>query len=320
MTNKYLEKIAASKDKTSKKEGSSWHPIAALGAATAGGLLSAPIAAVGQEAGRKLNNQHMFSNHRIQNVVNMPTIKKFMKENNLSKETTLSENKVVQKNKGVSSVGRMVAHDLNTSQRPAYYSPLNGKGVVGGVRTSQGVNKDVLMHELGHVKDFSKAKTIKRGLSLIGRTPAAQVAAVGALSHDSTRDYAVPLAAAGAGIVLREEAAANYHAYKAVKKHQGSEAANLFAKKIIKPNTINYGATLGAGVAAAYAGKKILDKVYSNKNKEMAKKASTLQKTKGLGSYLLHNAVVPGAVIFGADLGAYAAAEKLVKKPETPKV
>lgn len=172
------------------------------------------------------------------------------------------------------------------------------------------------MHEIGHAEDFSKHRALKGvGLKISrGRGPAvAGVAAIGALSHDKTRDYAVPITSVPVALMLREEFAANHNAYKAIKKFNGASAARKFATGTGLKNMGNYGAAGAATIGAMYAGKKILDVVAP---RHIEKKGSIATIAKKVGDYSFHQALVPGAVIFSADVGAHLAADNLMHKEE----
>jgi len=130
------------------------------------------------------------------------------------------------------------------------------------------INKDVLMHELGHAKDYQRFGKTKAYVGAIGRSGIFTLGTAAALSNEKTRDYAPAVAAIPGAIALRSEGAANYHAYKGIKAHKGGKAANKFLKTLARNNMTHYGLAAAAPVAAAYAGKKILDKLSPRKGKE----------------------------------------------------
>lgn len=233
-------------------------------------------------------------------------------------------------------MSRNVAEHLHATGNPAFYPDGKNKGIIGGVRQAKddgffslargkkAISPDVIMHELGHAEDFSKHRALKQIGMRISRGPGAAIAglaSLGALSHDSTRDYAVPLSAAPIALMMREEMTANHNAYKAIKKFDGHEAAKKFLKGTASKNMANYGLAGAAAVGSTYVAKKLLDKYVPRK---MEKTAGVLPAQTSAGKeglqYLLHNVAVPGATIFAADLGAHAAAEKMLNKDELKKL
>jgi hypothetical protein len=102
-------------------------------------------------------------------------------------------------------------------------------------------NTDVLAHELGHAVDFSKGPVgLKKAVSGAGRllhgVPAAAIGGL-ALTNENTRDYAWMAPVLAAAPTLREEIAANVHAYDLVKKH-GGDAGKL--KGLFTRNLTSY--------------------------------------------------------------------------------
>ena len=125
-----------------------------------------------------------------------------------------------------------------------------------------GINHTITMHELGHAKDFNTGMTgLKKGLSL-AKVPlkygAGGVLAAAALSNKKTEDYAPAIAAVPGLITLREEGAANYHAYKGIKAHKGAKAANKFVTRILPKQMGGYILGAAVPVASAYAASKLM--------------------------------------------------------------
>ena len=280
--NKYLVKIAESKDQG--KAHSS--PVAdALGAHILGGIASTPLAIAGNAAGFKTMNLRSDP----KSSADLGTIKKFMKDNKLHKKVTFNarEHSIVREK--LTPRYAQGLKQINHFVNPAYLHNTEGRGFIGGVRHPSGkgpggkrisngtVNKDIIMHELGHAKDFASNSKIKKIGTTLGRHPLSRlsggVATVGMLSNEKTRDHAALIPAAQAALVMREEGMANYHAYKGVKAHKGVPAANKFLKRMVVPNTLNYGLVMGAPIAGTIAGKHILNYM-DKKRAEKAKNAN----------------------------------------------
>jgi len=269
MTNKYLEKIAAEKKK------SNTHLGAAIVSSTVGSIVGGGAI----EAARRPVVKHVIgkaSQGHSDSGADLGTIKKFMKDNDLHKSTTFNTRRhSIDTNSAKGLIGQVFkAHTENGAHAhaPAFVpSKVVGgkKNFVVGVR-GQGhpiKNHDITMHELGHAKDFKSFGKLKTALSL-GRSPIVSGAAtIAALSNDKTRDYAPAVAAVPGAMMLRDEAAANYHAYKGIKAHKGAAAANKFVKKLLPSQMGAYAIAAAAPVAGAYIAKKIMDKWHPKKDK-----------------------------------------------------
>jgi hypothetical protein len=265
-----------------KKKDSGFHPGLALGASILGGIASAPLALAGQHFGKKTLGMVDSAEH---SGSDLHTVRKFMRDNKMRGKTTFNHR---MHNINKHGIRGDVADHLSAAMKhggsgPAVYAAdhFGGHGVfVGGVRqTKDGTNKtraiknsDVIMHELGHAKDFSTHTKIKSIGTRIGRHPGSSgvfsLASTAALSNEKTRDYAPAIAAIPSLAIMREEGAANYHAYQGIKAHKGAAGANKFLRHALKNNTLNYGLTVAAPVAAAYVGKKIMEKLHPAKKKE----------------------------------------------------
>jgi len=262
-TNVYLTKISA--DKSKKKDTSEFHPGKALGATVAGGIAGIPFALGGRKVGRDL--LHNISTSKGES--DLGTLKKMMRDNKLNttfNHRTHAEESILPK-KGASGYD-FARLNIDAAKHgglgPVYlHSTMFGgkKNFIGGVKShgKSTVNKDTIMHELGHAKDlknFGKAKLVS---GVVGNK-LGPLATMAALSHDKTRDYAVPIAAVSVLPTLRNEAAANYHAYKGIEAHKGVGSANKFLKRVVSKNMGNYGLMAAGTVASTYAAKKIMDK------------------------------------------------------------
>lgn len=262
--NKYLEKIAEQGKK--KKE---LHPGKALGsflvAGTAANLATAgPHAKFNQAVDKAIHGSSASG-------ADLHTIRKFMKDNGLHKDVSFNTRKhFVDKAGFTGRVGAGYKHMVrNSSGSPAYIPPHhigagNTKGFVIGSRKIEGghINPDILMHELGHAKDYKSFGGVKKLLTTL-RSPLAQGitggATIAALSNEKTRDYAPAIAAIPGLSMLREEAAANFHAFKGIKAHKGSAAANKFLKKLVPKQMAGYAMAASAPVLGAYGAKKMME-------------------------------------------------------------
>jgi hypothetical protein len=254
--NKYLTKIAENQEKSEgvgKRVGKALLSGTLLGPVAAG----TPVAYLANRAGHHLLNTEM----NAKGNADLGTVKKFMKDNKLHNKVTFNNREHSLHKSKMPLMDRLRVQATEYHGFAAYHpNHSGGKAHITGVR---GKNKDVLMHELGHAKDFNSHSSVKRVGMHIARHPHSHAAfgAAGALmlSNDKTRDYA-PLASAVPGaLMLREEAAANYHAFKGIKAHKGAHAGNKFLKGMARKNMINYGLSAAAPVAGMYAAKKIMD-------------------------------------------------------------
>lgn len=264
--NKYLEKIATEEE---KKKHTKFHPGAAIGAALAGSLASLPVSGLHHLLNQKVGDK---INAVSDSGADLNTIRKYMRDTGLHKTTTFNTRghkigKETFKGKMGNDIHNFLKYDPNRSG-PAYLhaTAFGAKKnyVVGKGYGSGKINPDIMMHELGHAKDYSKFGKLKMRVRAVSQT-AGPLAAVAALTHDDTRDYAPAIAAVPGAVMLRDEAAANYHAYKGIKAHKGAEAANKFVKKLLPKQMGGYALAAAAPVAATYVAKKILDKVHPKK-------------------------------------------------------
>lgn len=267
MNNKYLEKIA-------KKEKSNWNGKALpayMGASMGAGLVHSVVS-------KPLFDNVMTHVNREKSVsgADLGTIKKMMRDNNLHHTTTFNTREhAFHKNFSSDSKSEFMkgalggAREASVGAKGPVFMPLGKvfggkKDYVSGVKRGKGtVGKDVIMHELGHAKDFSSFAKTKMGIRMAGA--GLKGASVAALTNDKTRDYAVPLAVAGALPTLRDEAAANYHAYHGIKAHKGAAAANRYLRKLVPGQMGHYALGAAASVGTIYGAKKILDHFDKNK-------------------------------------------------------
>lgn len=257
--NKYLEKIAEEE----KKNKSKWQIGAGLGAAFGGNIIgSTPIGIAQLGVSKKVINEI----HNPHNESDLGTIKKMIRDNDL-KVSFNTRSHHVNKQFSNGELGNVFKDMVKGTKSPAFL-PVKGKDgkkfVVGvkdrgifGTEKTKVLNKDVIMHELGHAKDFSSFGKTKLGISTAGRLGG--YGSVGMLMHKDTRDHATTVAALSTLPTLRDEAAANYHAYKGIQAHKGTGAARRFAKRLLPAQMGTYALGAASKVAGIYAGKKILD-------------------------------------------------------------
>lgn len=260
------------------KKKSNWHPGTAIGATIAGSVLSSGLAIPQLHLTKKvIDKVHSPSD----SGADLGTIKKFMRDNGLHKTTTFNtRSHATEKNFGThsGSKGKLnkafkaMADSGGMGSGPAYLhaKPFGAKKnvIIGKEFNNNGskkINPDVLMHELGHAKDYASHGGLK--MALRGATRLAPLASLGALSNDKTRDYAPAIAAVPGIAMLRDEAAANYHAYHGIKAHKGTEAANKFVKKLLPSQMGSYALAAAAPVAGTYIAKKIMDKIHPKEQK-----------------------------------------------------
>lgn len=278
---KELQKKAAEEKK--KKEGSGFHPLHALGATIAGSVASLPLALAGQHFGKKTMEMVDTAEHAGSDL---HTVRKFMRDNKMRGKTTF--------NHRMHNINKHGVHGMAAEQMHSAMGPHGGTGpamfnakhagghgaFIAGVRKTDHAtgkthaikNSDVIMHELGHAKDFATHTKLKGYGTMVARHPGAAgafgLATTAALSNEKTRDYAPAIAAIPGLAIMREEGAANYHAYKGIKAHKGAAGANKFLRHAVKNNMLNYGLTVAAPVAGAYVGKKLMERLHPKKKKE----------------------------------------------------
>lgn len=266
MMNKYLEKIAEEEKKHKAAK-----LVSAIGASMIGG------ASAGTVFG--------FANHPVRNIVknkiesvsdsgsDLHTVRKFMKDNNLHKTTTFNTrtHNIDKNGVGKGFMGKIYESSVRAHSGGPAFAPTRTTGakkdfIIGARKHGKPIkNSDILMHELGHAKDFQSFGKLKALSSFIKNPVTAATATVAALSNDKTRDYAPAVAAVPGLLILREEGAANYHAYNGIKAHKGASAANKFLKRTVPSQMGAYALSVAAPVAGAYIAKKLMDKWHPKK-------------------------------------------------------
>lgn len=283
--NKYLVKIA---EKT--KEKSSWNnPGHIVGGILLGGTAAAPMKIGANALGKNIRRMVEMPSS---DIADRHTVKHFMRKNNFNKSNLSFDHIRTGKSSNPFENLRRTLNNLGGSTRnPAYVdkhlsktinsvsskihkdiklAPDFKKNHIQGLG-GKGINHTITMHELGHAKDFNTgAVKLKRGLAYTNAGLALGGGALTAamLSNEKTQDYAPLVPAAQMGIHLRQEGAANYHAYKGIKAHKGAKAANKFLTKVVPPQMGNYTLGLGAGVAGAYAASKLIKHFKKLENKK----------------------------------------------------
>lgn len=219
MSNKYLEKIAKEKEKSNVGAGKT--TLAYLGGGTLGGLAARPIQ---MSTGHSLMGAHankITSRQIGDGTTEKGFIKKYKLDLDISKD-----------------------HDHPLGPHFTYGSKKN---VVMG-----SPNHGIQMHELGHALDLRKG-------SLIKHYATGGAAAIGGLGlslkgiHDNNTAETIGGTYLASSPILKREAMANIHAYKAFREFEGKAVANKFLKHIALKNTINYHAPV-AMVAAGLVG------------------------------------------------------------------
>lgn len=231
-------------------------------------------------------------------ATNLSTIKKTLRDGDLYKRVTLNtrEHNVAKTFPGNREIDQAIRSIAQSPRGPAHIPPLQagGKGMVIGTRdnrfngifanTRSGrdriINKDFIMHELGHAKDNVTHANLKTQLKTIGgHTRRGKIVGLGAstalLSSEKTENYA-PIAAAVPGLItLRQEGAANYHAYKQIAKHQGKAAANKFLKKFVPHQMAAYAIPAAAPVIGTIAAGSAIKHTRRKKEEHIAKYGKT---------------------------------------------
>lgn len=244
--NKYLVKIATSSD----REKSSWNGLGnSLAGSIAGGILTIPITLAGVSLGQLTSSK---INKPDPEIADKYTVKKFLKDNDLKGKIKFQHgpNPAYLDKNIVAKLPLRVQEALGVNAK---------KHVIMGVK-GNGINHAITMHELGHAKDFNTGLTkLKKSTGLrIGIKGGSGVATFAMLSNEKTQDYAVVPAMMPGIMHLREEGAANYHAYKGIKAHKGAPAANKFLKTLVPAQMGNYALTLGAPVVGAAIASKVI--------------------------------------------------------------
>jgi hypothetical protein len=278
--NKYLIKIA--------KEKSSWNSEKnMLAASSIGGLAATPLILGNQLLGNSLAGEIEKS---APDIADRHTVKHFMRKNNLHKNTSFEHNRgglfgahasgrnpgYVDKNiinKVFSKIKKFIPKEFE-EYMPPHMNKHNIQGLGG-----TGINHAITMHELGHAKDFNSGMIKTKNALAMSKIPlgiAGGVAGLALLSNEKTEDYApIPTAISGA-ITLREETAANVHAYKGIKAHKGVKAANKFVTKILPRQMGGYILGTAAPVVGMYAASKIIKSLRGDDKKGLKKSAQLI--------------------------------------------
>lgn len=289
--NKYLAKIAEDKKKTSY--------VKSLAITAGAGAIGKTVGEAGM-LGTQLAMMSKMENSKNTGA-NLSTIKHYMKHNDL-KDVTFSENKFKKHlgaSKGFHGFLKDQLHDqAGVHGNPAYF---HAKSLGGGKNyvNKHGVkNHDVIMHELGHAKDFKrfgKTKMTANALSMFASHHpvgiVGQYAGAAALAKKKeTRKYAplVPLVAAAPTLI--NEGKANVNAMKGIHAHKGLKAALKYGKGVGALNTASYWSRPAGLAAGIYSATKILDHIEKNMvNKYLEKVAEKLKSyaEKGQGQHML---------------------------------
>lgn len=266
--NKYLGKIASEPEK--KK--SNFHVGAALGTTIAGSVLATPINLAQQSVAKKVISK---VNAPSDSGADLGTIRKYMKDTGLKNTTTFNvRHHNIDKMTFKGKMGKMTEQFLRHAPNAAGPSYMHTRSygakkdfIVGKGYGNGKINPDVIMHELGHAKDFAshgKLKLAIRGGARVG----GGIGTLAALSNDKTRDYAPAIAAIPGLATLRDEGMANYHAYHGIKAHKSAAAANKFVRKLLPAQMGSYALGAAAPVAGAYIAKKLMDRIHPKDTKK----------------------------------------------------
>jgi hypothetical protein len=264
--NKYLEKIS----KDSKDE---YHPGYAVGAHVVGGIASTTlISPIHKLVSEKV--MRAATSNVSDSGADLGTVKKFMRDNNLHKKVTFNTRAhVVNEHISEGLIGKIYKGFVRDNNNgPAYiHSPGAKKGakkfIIGVKDGKKALNPDVIMHELGHAKDFSRHSTLKHIITSVGRNPLLiGGGTIAALSNEKTRDYAPAIAAIPGLTSLRNETVANYHAYHGIKAHKGAGAANKFLKRLLPSQMGSYAVGAVVPVAGAYLAKRLMENKFPKKH------------------------------------------------------
>jgi hypothetical protein len=251
--NKYLEKIAEEKKKNQP------FGYAVAGGATAVTLEPHLRGIAGQASMGKIHGR-IHAPHR-RGETNLHTIKHYLKASGLKGDVLLDPGRKdpFSKIKSSGSTPHFNYKDLVHTQTGVRRS---------SVRNIKGVHPDIIMHELGHAKDYSRHIGPK---ALLNKTYASKHGRMGfgmagsaLLTDKQTENYAPALAAVPGLAQMRSEGAANMHAFRGIKAHKGIGAANKFLARTALPNMAHYGAS--NAVAPAIAALLLMAKKYSRKN------------------------------------------------------
>jgi len=257
--NKYLEKIAEDDEEKKPVNAFGKLGIGYLGASLGLGASVVTNKPLTRDIIHQSNNEHGISDHG--------TVKKFMRDNNFNKHNmTLNHRMHITK-----KLPESFQYLHQNHHSPAELTdPHTGRHILLGMRdkkTGKLRNLDVAMHELGHAKDFRTHTELKHKAQIIGNTKGNHAAMLGvaAMSNEDTRHYAPLVAAVPGAIVLRSEAAANYHAYHGIKAHKGAKAANKFLTRMVPKQMAGYVAGTLGPAAGLYGANKLIDYVHKKR-------------------------------------------------------
>lgn len=264
MTNKYLGKIAeliekVSKDSSDKLSNSTVAKAALIGTAVhqTSGKLSTPFVV------KLMNEQH------AGNSAGKSRIRHFINSQGLRGKVSFQDGDPNIHAKGATNFEKWMVNATRGKGSSAAAQPLkNGNTILRNVHRSGAGSKlkntNVILHELGHAKDFSTHTGVKRLAALVGRSPLGGAATAGvvaaSLGNEKTEKYAPAIAAVPGVIRMREELQANRHAHSFLKKNYGNLSAGNYMKKVFKPNMAAYGIQAAAAPLAALAMQKYIHK------------------------------------------------------------
>lgn len=243
--------------KAEEKKKSHWNSPLNVAAGVVGGYVSAEPMRLGAAI---LGEDVRDSIHEsAPDIADRHTIKKFLRDNKMKVHFTKEEGSPGYLHKDIHNSYASIANKIVPNSVPT----TEHLHTIRGVRLKS-VNHAVTMHELGHAKDFTNKYVRQIAKAQAPLRLGKNVATIGMLSNEKTRDYAPLVPLANAAITLREEGAANYHAYKGIKAHKGTQAANKFLTKLVPKQMGHYALATLTPVASTYIASKIIKNLRKN--------------------------------------------------------
>ena len=300
MTNKYLEKIAVTTSENHDQKSRKFSGVSMAGQAFVAGTAINTAGAIVHKKYVSPALEKMVPHTKGQSSADLGTIRHMIRKNKLevsmndrghalrkavgpriSSPSSISDYKT-------NAIKDDIVHAGTFTSAPGMFSRkhLDGSGatkdvLIGGRqkdilgnRTGVATNPDVIMHELGHAKDYKTGHSKLKSLAYTHGTNAAAVGAGAALLNEKTQDYATPIAVLGEVGKLRAEGAANYHAYQGIKSHKGAEAAKKFATKLVPKQMATYALPSATIVGSTYAVQKLVKHYRDHNHKVDAENAA----------------------------------------------
>lgn len=247
--------MKAKKDQQEKRaeEKKKKDPVLSAAKAGIGSVVAGQVAGTASMIPNMSQGKRKFSKHETR------SIRSYLRENKLrnvkfEKGNSLGVDAHFRLDDGI-NIGRTAPKGNWAKLKAKYQRPI--------VRSPKG-NFNVLMHELGHAKDYANKSPLKtkimQGTAATTRragVPAGIALGAAALSNEKTEKYAPAIAALPGLPVIHSEFSANRNAFKHIKKTLGKKKALGYAASMALPMA-SYIGTYGAAALGTHAAGKAM--------------------------------------------------------------